>query len=55
MKEKLTNIYNMISAFSVSGDAVDIIAGIRMQIRELIQEVENGGQTDKQPSGGNKR
>lgn len=55
MKEKLTNIYNTISAFSVSGDAVDIIAGIRMQLRELIQEVENGGQTDKQPSGGNKR
>lgn len=55
MKDKLVNIYTMISALSVSGDAVDVIAGIRMQLRDLIQEVDNGRQTDKQPASGDKR
>lgn len=55
MKEKLINIYNLLSAFSVSGDSVDIMAGIRAQLRDLIQEVDNGRQTDKQPASGDKR
>ena len=55
MKKKLQQVYAMLSAMSVSGDAVDIVAGMRSLLRDCIQEVENGGQTDKQPSGGNKR
>lgn len=55
MKDKLINVYNMLSALSVSGDAVDLMAGIRIQLRELIQEVDNGRQTDKQPASGDKR
>lgn len=55
MKKKLQQVYAMLSAMSVSGDAVDVVAGMRSLLRDCIQEVDNGRQTDKQPSGGNKR
>lgn len=54
MKEKLVTIYNMLSALSVSGDAVDVFAAVRRQLRALIKEVDeaNGKQTDKRAPGG---
>ena len=53
--DKIKTAYQMLSQLSVSGDAVDIMAAVRALLRDAMEEVENGGQTDKQPSGGNKR
>ena len=55
MKKKLQQVYAMLSAMSVSGDAVDVVAGMRSLLRDCIQEVDNGRQTDKQPTGSDKR
>ncbi len=55
MKNKAKQIYAMLSQLSVSGDAVDIVAAIRELLRQMIEEAEDGGQTDKQPASSGKR
>lgn len=49
MREKLVEIYAMTSMLTVSGDAVDIVAAIRNNLRKLIKEEEkaDGGQDDR--------
>ena len=50
MREKLSEIYAMTSMLTVSGDAVDIVAAIRNNLRKLIKEEEgksDGEQDDR--------
>lgn len=49
MREKLVEIYAMTSMLTVSGDAVDIVAAIRNNLRKLIKEEEkaDGEQDDR--------
>ena len=53
MISKIEQAYRMLSSLSVSGDAVDIVAGIRSLLRDVMEEAEHGRQTDKQSTGGN--
>lgn len=53
--DKVKQAYRILSQISVSGDAIDVIAAVRSLLRDAMKEAEHGGQTDKQPSGGNKR
>ena len=53
--DKIKTAYQMLSQLSVSGDAVDIMAAARALLRDAIKEAEHGGQTDKQPTGSDKR
>ena len=53
--DKIKTAYQLLSQLSVSGDAVDIMAAARALLRDAMKEAEHGGQTDRQPSGGNKR
>ena len=53
--DKIKMAYQMLSQLSVSGDAVDIMAAARALLRDAMEEAEHGGQTDKQPTGSDKR
>lgn len=55
MISKIEQAYRMLSSLSVSGDAVDIVAGIRSLLRDAMKEAEHGGQTDKQSTGSDER
>lgn len=53
MISKIEQAYRMLSSLSVSGDAVDIVAGIRSLLRDAMKEADrNGKQTDKPAAGG---
>lgn len=53
MISKIEQAYRMLSSLSVSGDAVDIVAGIRSLLRDAMKEADrNGKQTDKRAAGG---
>lgn len=42
MVNELREIYALLSALSVNGDAVDVVAEIRLKLRKLIQEADDG-------------
>ena len=42
MIDELREIYTIVSALAVSGDAVDVIATIRAKLRKVIKEAEDG-------------
>lgn len=42
MVNELQQIYTLLSALSVSGDAVDVVAEIRLKLRKLIKEADDG-------------
>ncbi len=42
MKKELNEIYSLLSALPVNGDAVDVIAAIRAKLRKLIKEADDG-------------
>lgn len=40
MKNKIADIYNLIGRIPVSGDAVDIMAAVRSELRALHREIQ---------------
>lgn len=42
MVNELREIYTLLSALSVNGDAVDVVAEIRLKLRKLIKEADDG-------------
>lgn len=51
MKKRLETIYKVLSALQVSGDAVDIMAAVRQELRLAIEEAgkeeDDGRQDDR--------
>lgn len=44
LPQQIKNVYTLISSLSVSGDAIDVIAQVRLLLRQILKEVgENAG------------
>lgn len=47
ISERIERIYRSLAAIPVSGDLVEVMAGIRADLREVYREVtDSGGQDD---------
>lgn len=51
MKTDLVEIYRLLSSLNVSGDAVDIMATVRLKIRKLIKSLDAKAGTEVRKDG----